>query len=139
MRAYKQKITNSSSYNNSLKQRRRLDFWIDKSIFSNWTYKGKQAKGGKVIYSDVAIELALVLSYIYNLPLRQTEGFLSSILQLNKLQLTIPDYTTLCRRKRTLDVRSKLKKWNRKDNIVFAIDGSGLKCQGEKEWIQSQY
>ena len=139
MRAYKQKITNSNSYNNSLKQRGRLDFWIDKNIFINWTFKGKQSKGGKVVYSDVAIELALVLSYIYNLPLRQTEGFLSSILQLNKLQLTTPDYTTLCRRKRTLDVRSKLRKWNRKDNIVFAIDGSGLKCQGEKEWIQSQY
>ena len=103
MRAYKQKITNSSSYNNSLKQRGRLDFWVDKNIFSQWTYKGTKNKGGKVIYSDVAIELALVLSYIYKLPLRQTEGFLSSILQLHNYQLTTPDYTTLCRRKRSLD------------------------------------
>ena len=74
MRAYKQRITNSSSYNNSLKQRGRLDFRVDKTIFSNWSYKGKQSKGGKVVYSDVAIELALVLSYIHKLPLRQTEG-----------------------------------------------------------------
>ena len=139
MRAYKQRITNSSSYNNSLKQLGQLDFWVDKSIFTNWTFNGKKNKGGKVIYSDVAIELALVLSYIYKLPLRQTEGFISSILQLHNYQLTTPDYTTLCRRKRTLDVRNKLKKWNKKDNIVFAIDGSGLKCQGEKEWIQAQY
>ena len=128
MRAYKQKIRNSSSYNNSLKQRGRLDFWIDKEIFSNWNCKGKQTKGGKVIYSDVAIEIALILSYVYSLPLRQTEGFISSLFQMNKLQLTIPDYTTLCRRKRTLDVSKKLKKWNRKENIVFAIDASGLKC-----------
>jgi len=61
MRAYKQKITNSSTYNNNLKQRGRLDFWMDKSIFTNWNYKGKQTKGGKVIYSDVAIEMALIL------------------------------------------------------------------------------
>lgn len=33
----------------------------------------------------------------------------------------------------------KLKKWNRKENIVFAIDASRLKCSGEKEWTQSQY
>jgi hypothetical protein len=75
MRAYKQKITNSGTYNNSLKQRGRLDFWINKSILSNWTYNGKQAKGGKVIYSNVAIEMALILSYIYSLSLRQAEGF----------------------------------------------------------------
>tara|TARA_B110000211_G_C13578857_1_gene335340 strand:- start:266 stop:517 length:252 start_codon:yes stop_codon:yes gene_type:complete len=80
MRAYKQQITNSSSYNNSLKQRGRLDFWIDKDIFSNWNCKGKQNKGGKVIYSDVAIEIDLILSYLCSLPLSQTEGFLSSLL-----------------------------------------------------------
>jgi hypothetical protein len=139
MRAYKQQITNSSTYNNSLKQRGRLDFWIDKDIFLNWNYKGKQTKGGKLIYSDVAIEIALILSYVYSLSLRQTEGFLSSFLQLHHYQLTVPDYTTLCRRKRKLDVRNKLKKWNGKENIVFAIDGSGLKCSGEKEWTQTQY
>jgi hypothetical protein len=33
----------------------------------------------------------------------------------------------------------KLKKWNGKENIVFAIDASGLKYSGEKEWTQSQY
>jgi len=136
MRAYKQKIRNSSTYYNSLKQRGRLNFWIDKDIFSNWKYK---VKGGKVIYSDVAIEIALILSYVYSLPLMQTEGFLSSLLQLHNYQLTVPDYTTLCRRKRTLDVRDKLKKCNGKENIVFAIDASGLKCSGEKEWTQSQY
>ena len=112
MRAYEQKITNSSTLKNSLKQRGRLDSWIDKSIFNNRNYKGKQTKGGKVIYSDVAIELTLILSYVYNLPLRQTEGFMSSLLQMNNLQLIIPNYTTLCRRKKNLDMSNKLRKWN---------------------------
>ena len=58
---------------------------------------------------------------------------------MNNLQLTIPDYTTLCRRKKTLDMSKKLRKWNRTENLVFAIDASGLKCSGEKEWTQSQY
>ena len=58
---------------------------------------------------------------------------------MNNLQLTITNYTKLRRRKKTLDVSKKLRKWNRTKNIVFAIDFSGLKCSGEKEWIQSQY
>jgi hypothetical protein len=102
MRAYKQKITNSSTYNNSLKQRGRLDFWIDKDIFSNWNYEGKQTKGGKVIYSDVAIEMALILSYVYSLPLWQTEGFLSSLLQLHNYQLSVPDYTNSVQKKKNI-------------------------------------
>ena len=57
MRAYKQQITNSTVYNRSLKQRGRIDFLIDKSIFSKWNYSGKQTRGGKVIYSDVVIGL----------------------------------------------------------------------------------
>jgi len=139
MRAYKQKIINSNTYNNSLKKQGRLDFWIDKSIFSNWTYKGKKKRGGKLIYSDLVIEMTLILSYVYNLPLRQTEGFLNSILQIHHSKLKAPDYTTICRRKKYLDVSKKLSKWNTYENIVFAIDSSGLKCCGEKEWIQSQY
>jgi hypothetical protein len=139
MRAYKQQITNSNIYNNSLKQRGRLDFWIDNSIFSKWTYSGKQTQGGKVIYSDVVIEMILVLSYVYSLPLRQTEGFVNSLLALNGRALSVPDYATVCRRRKTLDVRKKLKKWNRKESIVFSIDGSGLKCCGEKEWMQTKH
>ena len=41
--------------------------------------------------------------------------------------------------KKTLKVNKKLRKWNRKENIVFAIDASGLKFSSEKEWTQSQY
>ena len=83
--------------------------------------------------------MMLILSYVYNLPLRQTEGFISSLLLLHGQQLSVPDYTTICRRKKSINVSKKLRKWNRKDNIVFAIDGSGLKCCGEKEWMQTQH
>ena len=132
LRSYKLQLTNSKEYNNFFKQRGRLDFWIDKSILTEWKYSGKQKRGGKVIYSDVLIEMILVLSHVYSLPLRQTEGFVSSLLSMSGSSLKVPDYTTLCRRRRELDVSHKLRKWNSKDNIVFAIDASGLKCCGEK-------
>lgn len=48
----KLQLTNSNKYNNSLKQRGRIDFWMDTSIISKWRYTGKQIQGGKVLYSD---------------------------------------------------------------------------------------
>ena len=39
-------------------------------------------------YSDLAIETALTLSLIFHLPLRQTEGFLTSIFGMLGIDLT---------------------------------------------------
>ena len=59
-----------------------------------------------------------------------------SLLSLHNESLSRPDYTTVCRRRKNLDVSKKLKSWNRKENMVFSIDASGLKCCGEKEWMR---
>ena len=40
---------------------------------------------------------------VFRLPLRQTEGFLQSLIQLLELDLPIPDDTTLSRRLKRLD------------------------------------
>ncbi len=37
-----------------------------------------------------------MLRLVYALPLRQTEGFLTSILALMGVDLRVPDHTTLC-------------------------------------------
>ena len=52
--------------------------------------------------SEKAIENILSLRLIFHLPLRQTEGFLSSIFQLMKLNLSVPYHTTLYQRGRTI-------------------------------------
>ena len=62
--------------------------------------------GGQREYSDVAIETALTLRSLFHLGLRQTEGFVSSLVRLMGLELRVPDHTTLSRRGRTADVRS---------------------------------
>ncbi len=65
MRGYKDQLLNSSVYNNSLKRIGRIDFWLEESIFSNWTYSNPHSRGGKTIYSDAVIELMLILSPVY--------------------------------------------------------------------------
>jgi hypothetical protein len=66
---------------------------------------GKQVQEGKVIYFDTLIEMILILSYVYSLPLRQTEGFVNSIHNLYGQSIAVPDYITVCGRRKSLDVR----------------------------------
>ena len=42
--------------------------------------------------------MALTLRMIYRLPLRQTEGFVASLLLLMGLDLAVPNHSTLSRR-----------------------------------------
>ena len=54
--------------------------------------------GGQQRFSDLAIETALTLRLVFRLPLRQTEGFVRSILTVMRAGLDAPDHTTLSRR-----------------------------------------
>ena len=47
--------------------------------------------GGQPTYSDLAIEAALSIRMIFRLPLRPTDGFLRSLIDLLGLELPIPD------------------------------------------------
>ena len=55
-------------------------------------------RGGQRRYSNLAVRTALTLRVVFSLPLRQTEGFLDSLLRLMGLNLKAPDHTTLSRR-----------------------------------------
>ena len=46
---------------------------------ATWEAVGVGTRGEQRQYSDLAIETALTLRLIFHLPLRQTEGFLTSI------------------------------------------------------------
>ena len=56
--------------------------------------------GGQRRYSDSAIVTALTLRVVFHLALRQTEGFVASLIRLMGLDLETPDYTTPPRRYR---------------------------------------
>jgi hypothetical protein len=94
-------------------------------------------RGGQRVYSDLAIETAHTLRLVYKQPLRQTEGLLTSIVQLLDLDLPIPDYTTLSRRAKRI-VLSKPPK-SSSDSRVIIVDSTGLKVVGEKEWMNHKH
>ena len=76
---------------------------------------------------------------LFQLPLRATEGLLKSLIDRLELKLSCPDYTTLCKRQKSLPVilpRSRKRKGEVTD-VVF--DSTGLKVFGEGEWKVRQH
>ena len=78
------------------------------------------------------IETALVLRLDFSLPLRQTEGFLHSVLSLTALDLEAPDHTTVSRRSQQVDVGLRLAAT--KGRLHLIVDSTGLSIIGEGEW-----
>ncbi len=89
------RVTNGSTYDRSLVQRGDITMWISEDAIDAWKPRTSRRRGGQRSYSDTAIETALTLRLVFNLPLRQTEGFLRSLLDLMDIDLEAPDHTTL--------------------------------------------
>jgi hypothetical protein len=126
----KYRTTNWSAYNAALKQRGSLDVWFDPEM--QWLSAPCGRRGRPARFSDSAIELCLTLKVLCNLPLRQATGLVASLLKLADLDWPVPDYTTLCRRQKTLPVmlggRPSL------GGLHLLVDSTGIKRMGEGEW-----
>ncbi len=83
-------------------------------------------------FSDSAIELCLTLKTLFNLPLRQVTGLVSSLIKMAGLDWPVPDYTTLCRRQRTL--KGNLGGQISLGGLHLLVDSTGIKMTGEGEW-----
>jgi len=81
---------------------------------------------------DAAILCALLMREVYHLPLRSTQGLISSVLRLIKVDLPAPHYSTLSRRARRLQLL--LAPPHKQPIRHLVIDSTGLKVYGEGEW-----
>lgn len=126
----KYKTTNWSSDNDSLKQRGSLSIWFDPEMV--WTPPPSGKRGRQQQFSNAAIQICLTLKVLFSMPLRQTTGFVQSLLQLVGLDWTVPDFSTLCRRQRTLKVSLPYRGSEGPLNLL--IDSTGIKAEGEGEW-----
>ncbi|MBI4726364.1 transposase [candidate division TA06 bacterium] len=109
-----------------------MTVWISDDIVSGWYYRGPQRQGGRLVYSDVAIETALKLKGIYHLPLHQTQGSVYSLFKALVVTITSPDYTRFSRRGATVNPSLQASMPSRPIALVF--DSTGLKVYGEGEW-----
>lgn len=125
------RIRNWCDYNKALIQRGSLTLWIDSSSTDTWIdHSCPHRRGRRRTYTDAAILCALLLREAYHLPLRSTQGLVSSVLKLMQIKLASPHYSTLSRRARSLQL--SLTSPQKIRHLV--IDSSGLKVYGEGEW-----
>src|SRR6187431_45885 len=93
---FRYRIRNWRVYNRALINRGRLTIGFDEHAIVGWrNTQPAVGPGAPRTYSDLAIECALVFKSVYHLSLRAAQGFLSSVVELRKLALPIPDYSTV--------------------------------------------
>jgi len=126
----KYKTTNWSAYNDSLKRRGSLSIWFDPEMV--WVPPPSGRRGRQQSFSDAAIQACLTLKVLFGMPLRQTTGFVQSLLRLIGLDWSVPDFSTLCRRQKTLNVSLPYRGGTGPLNLL--IDSTGIKAEGEGEW-----
>lgn len=80
--------------------------------------------------------MALTLRSVFGLALRQTEGLIGSILHLLRLDLAVPDHSTLSRRAETLEVL-RLKAGS--EPVHLLVDSTGPRLCGPGEWLQEKH
>jgi len=125
------RVQNWSDYENALVQRGSITFWMSEEFEKIWLYTGKKQRGSQFDYSDKAIEIMLTLKEIFHLPNRSVEGFVRSLFQMMKIDLPVPDHTTLSKRSKTLKVNLPKQSAG---SLNVVMDSTGLKVYGEGEW-----
>lgn len=75
---------------------------------------------------------------VYKQLLRQTEGFVRSLVKLTDVDIRVPSYSTFSRRGTglTLPMRSRT---TQDGPIHLVVDSTGLKIFSEGEWLQTKH
>lgn len=112
--------------------------WITEDVLQTWHPTEAEPKRGRPrTYTDTAILTMATLQEIYQLGLRQTQGLRESIGQLLQLEVAMPDYPTLSRRRARLDI--VLPRTRGTEALHVVVDSTGVKVLGEGEWKVRQH
>ena len=133
----KYRVRHWASYERALIGRGNITIWLSRAAIAAWKPEGTRTQGAPPKYSDLAIETALTLRLLFHLPLRQAEGFLTSLFHLMGLDLRSPDHTTLSRRGQHLNLT--LRRVPRRAALHLFIASPGLSMVGEGEWAAATH
>lgn len=126
------RIKNWPEYNAGLIQRGDVSIWMDEKMFVSAPVTSSQ-RGRAQTYCDGAMQMLLALKSVYRLPLRALQGFAQSLRRLAMPSLPVPNYSTLSRRAKALQVTLPALR-NVGEAVHLLVDSTGLKLFGEGEW-----
>lgn len=112
-----------------MRARGNLTVWLTPEAVAAWAAAPGITGAGN---SDLAIATALTIRAVFRSALRQTEGLISSILQLLGLDLAVPDHSTLSRRAEIL----KLPPRSGSGPVHLLVDSTELRLCGPGEWLR---
>jgi transposase len=133
------KVTNWPAYNESLRRRGDLTVWISDEALTQWAAPRRTSRGGQPKYSDLAITMCLTLRVVYDQPLRQTQGMMRSIATLIGVEIAVPDFSTLSRRGKGLELPPVRRPTASPGPVHLVVDSTGLKVFGEGEWLETKH
>ena len=124
------RTTNWSRYNEALRRRGSLLVWLDREMA--WLAPKRGRPGRPETFSDAALQFCLSIKVLFGLALRQTIGMVASLLKLAGLDWPVPDYSTLCRRQKTVAIQIPYRRSGGPLNLL--VDSTGVKVLGDGEW-----
>ena len=129
------KTKNWPASNKALKRRGSLTIWFDPAM--TWEAAPTGKRGRQRDYIDAAIQTCLTMKVLFGMALRQTTGFVESLLGLIELDWAVPDFSTLPHRQKTLEVNIPYR--GSDGPLHHLIDSTGIKVEGEGEWNARKY
>ena len=121
------KTANWTEYNAALKARGLITIWLDKDM--QWYAPASGKRGLQQTFTDAAIQLCLSIKCLFGLALRQSRGLVQSLLGLAKLDWHVPDFSTISRRQKTLQVQLPCQ--GSVTALDLLVDSTGIKLLGE--------
>ena len=110
--------------------------WFDPK--PQWYAHPKGKHGRNQTYSDTAIQCCLMIKSLFRLSLRMVTGFVQSLIKLCGLNGIAPDYSTICRRQKHIDIQicyERSRNW-----LHLLVDSMGLKFLGVKvKWKRKKH
>lgn len=127
------KPRNWSEYNKAKINSGNIFIYFKEDI-KDWWYSTESngKKGRNNLYSNQSIELALIVHYLFKIPLRQTQGFIEGMFEKFGLNLNAQNFSTISRRSQHLDVLYRT--LDPTDNLHIVVDSSGVQIHSGNQW-----
>ena len=119
---------------------KRGEILLDLRILDRWDSElermnaGKE--GGRYVYPEIFVRLLGYMHLLFHLPYRQTEGFMKALRRFDS-RIHVPDYSTIDRRVNRLNVKLDTEDYG--NDLVIAVDASGVKVSNRGDWMRRRW
>lgn len=121
---------------------RRGEILLDFGMMGDWKRELVEMNGGKeggrYMYPDSFVRLLAFIHVYLRLPYRQLEGFVR-MLSKHLDGLRAPDYSSMAWRIQRLDVKLNDDLAESMEEVVLAVDSSGVKVANRGEWMRHKW